>query len=384
MNADRHTVVTRQSWGSRLGNSLKGVIVGLILFLLAFPLLFWNEGRAVRRQRALEEGAATVASVASARVEPGNEGQLIHLSGSATVSETLTDVQFEVAVTALRLRRQVEMYQWKEDKESKERKKLGGGTETVTTYTYSKTWRAGIIDSMRFEQPEGHENPITRSFESRELSADTVTLGAFRLPSRLVDRIDSFEPLSAVQTSDAGSLPAAVQRHGDGFYVGADPSSPRVGDLRVFFSVVWPTDVSIVARQVGDSLGPYQTSTGGNIPLLEEGSHNADQMFQSAISGNRLLTWVLRGVGFVLMILGLSMIMGPISVLADVIPILGNIAAAGTGIIAFLLAAVMSLVTVAVAWLAYRPLLGGTLLGIALVCLVVTVRRLRAPSAAAA
>lgn len=104
MSADRHTLVTRQSWGSRLGNSLKGVIVGLILFLLAFPLLFWNEGRAVRQKRALEEGAAAVTSVASERVESANEGQLIHLSGVATVSETLSDAQFEVAVTALRLR----------------------------------------------------------------------------------------------------------------------------------------------------------------------------------------------------------------------------------------------------------------------------------------
>lgn len=39
-----YTETTTQSWGSRLGDSLKGIIVGIILFIVSFPLLFWNEG----------------------------------------------------------------------------------------------------------------------------------------------------------------------------------------------------------------------------------------------------------------------------------------------------------------------------------------------------
>lgn len=42
------TETTTESWGSRLGNSIKGVIVGLGLFVLGFPVLFWNEGNSVK------------------------------------------------------------------------------------------------------------------------------------------------------------------------------------------------------------------------------------------------------------------------------------------------------------------------------------------------
>lgn len=39
------TEVQTESYFSRLGNSFKGIGGGLLLFLIAFPLLFWNEGR---------------------------------------------------------------------------------------------------------------------------------------------------------------------------------------------------------------------------------------------------------------------------------------------------------------------------------------------------
>ena len=51
------TETTRIGWGSRLMESIKGVIAGLILFLLSFLVLFWNEGRAVKTHKGLQEGA---------------------------------------------------------------------------------------------------------------------------------------------------------------------------------------------------------------------------------------------------------------------------------------------------------------------------------------
>lgn len=32
-----YTETTTQSWGSRLGDSIKGIVIGLILFLVASP-----------------------------------------------------------------------------------------------------------------------------------------------------------------------------------------------------------------------------------------------------------------------------------------------------------------------------------------------------------
>jgi hypothetical protein len=73
------------------------------------------------------------------------------------------------------------------------------------------------------------------------------------------------------------------------------------------------------------------------------------------------------------MLVGLGMILKPLSVVADVVPILGNIVGAGIGFVAFLISAVLSLTTIAIAWIVYRPLLGGLLL-VAAVALVVVIK----------
>ncbi|MCI5166345.1 MAG: hypothetical protein D3903_09665, partial [Candidatus Electrothrix sp. GM3_4] len=98
-------------------------------------------------------------------------------------------------------------------------------------------------------------------------------------------------------------------------------------------------------------------------------------------SDNTILTWALRAAGFILMMIGLSMIFKVFSVLADVLPFLGSIVEAGTGFIAFLLSAVLSLITIAVAWIVFRPLLGIILLVIAVGLIVLIGGKLKAGKA---
>ena len=89
------------------------------------------------------------------------------------------------------------------------------------------------------------------------------------------------------------------------------------------------------------------------------------------------MSWVLRGVGILLMFAGLRMILTPLAVFADVVPLFGQIVGAGTGMIAGLLAVVLSSMTMAIAWLVYRPLIGGILLVVAAGIIVMMVMRLK-------
>ena len=91
MSEDSFTEVTHESWFSRIGGAIKGFLVGLLLFVVAFPLLFWNEGRAVKRYKTLKEGGGAVVSVTSESVDPDNAGKLIHTTGKADTDATLTD-----------------------------------------------------------------------------------------------------------------------------------------------------------------------------------------------------------------------------------------------------------------------------------------------------
>ncbi len=78
--------VTHESWFARIGGAIKGVVVGLVIFAVSFPLLFWNEGRAVQRYKTLVEGAGAVVSAAADSVDAANEGALVRGS-AATASD---------------------------------------------------------------------------------------------------------------------------------------------------------------------------------------------------------------------------------------------------------------------------------------------------------
>ena len=386
MANDSITEVTNQSWLSRLGGAFKGILFGILLIVAAFILLFWNEGRAVKRHKTLQEGAAAVVPVSADRVDPGHEGNLVHVSGRAETDETLTDDTFGVAAPALRLERRVEMYQWQEDKETKTEKKTGGGTRTTTTYSYDKEWSERPVDSSRFHSPSGHENPATMPWQSSETTADRVTVGAYRLSPGLVSAIDRWQELPVTGTDTLPpELRDRVRADDGGYYTGdGSPSSPRIGDVRVSFRVVEPTQVSIVSQQVGDSFRPYRAKAGGTVELLELGTVGPEEMFATAERQNTLLTWGLRLAGLLLMAFGFSRLLRPLVVFADVLPPVGSLVGAGVGFVSFLLAAVISLLTIAVAWVVYRPLLGVTLISLAVAVTVYLVVRARRATPVAA
>jgi hypothetical protein len=365
MAEDSFTEVTGQSWFSRLFDSIKSVLLGIVLFVVAFPVLFWNEGRAVRTAKSLAEGASAVASVSADTVNAANEGKLVHLTGEATTAETLSDPEFGVSAPAIKLKRQVEMYQWEEQKKSQSRTKLGGGTETVTTYTYKQAWSPSLIDSSSFKHREGHENPRAMPVMSQSWTAKQVTLGAFTLSEAQVGLLNKYEDFSADETAAAALPPDMKERAklaSGGYYLGQDPASPAVGDAKVSFQIVPPATVSIVARQIGSTFEAYEAKAGGSILLLDYGALSADSMFKTAEESNVVVTWLLRVGGFLLMALGLFLVLRPLAVLADVIPILGSLLGMGIGLFVAVVAASLTLVTIAVSWLFYRPLLGIALL----------------------
>jgi hypothetical protein len=191
---DSFTERTHTSWFSRIGKSIVAVLFGLILLVGSSVLLFWNEGRAVQTERSLAEGRGLVVTVEPARVDPANEGKLVHVKAVAP----LRDPEFRVAVTALRLIRTVEMYQWKEEEHTQRHTTLGGGEDTSTTYSYQLTWNGSRIDSSHFRWPEGHDNPQMR-YTRTTYTARDATLGAFRpgepalrlLPANQMARVDA-------------------------------------------------------------------------------------------------------------------------------------------------------------------------------------------------
>lgn len=381
------TVVTNESWFSRIGGAIKGLLIGAILTVVSVPILFWNEGRAVYTAKGLEEGAGAVVTTDSTDVLPENEGKFVHVTGQTTTEDILRDDDFGIEFNGIRLNRKAEMYQWVEHKETKSKKKLGGGKKKTTTYTYDMQWSDRLVSSGSFHKKSGHENPTEMLLQSKSSEATNVSLGEHKLPGSLIGQIRQSESVEIEKERIDKSLidNIIIQNEGNqsiAYYRSNEPydGTPKLGDTRVTFTATPTTIVSLMSKQSGDTFQPYVTQFDTQLNMLQVGTVAPEAMIAKAEADNARLTWILRGLGAGMMFFGFTMIFRPLSVLADVIPIFGSFVGFGAGVIAFLLAGAGSLITISIAWLFYRPILGITLLVIAAVLLGFAFMRMRSGS----
>ncbi|MBQ7168918.1 MAG: TMEM43 family protein [Synergistaceae bacterium] len=374
-----YTETTQKSWFTRIKESVGGVVAGIVFIIIGTWLLWWNEEDTFKTAGAIGEAELVTQEVQDiSRIDPALEGKVIHAIGYADTKDVVRDSLFGIEAQAINIKREAEFYQWQEHEHSETRKKLGGGEETVTTYTYSREWVSEPIDSGRFKDSSyQNSNKTLANIKDETFWASTVKFGAYKLPDFLKHRIGGAVPmtLAGIDTAsvsgviNSSSPQRLIHIQGSTVYIGTNPGSPEVGDVHITFTQTPPADVSIVAQVIRDTFEPFTASNGYTFSRLEMGKVGSTKMFEDARSENNMMAWIFRLIGAIAVVLGLSTVLKPLSVIADVIPILGTIVGAGTGVVAFLLGLAWSLVVIAVAWLRFRPLIAGGLIAAAVVLL---------------
>ena len=376
--------VTKTSYGSRLSNSLGGILGGLIMFIAATILLWWNEGRSVKTAKMLKAAETECVDVASiASLDPALDGQLVHATAVAKTDEVLTDPDYGLSVNAIRLVRDVEYYQWVEHSTSETKDKIGGGQETTTTYTYSKEWVSGPIDSGSFKDPEYQgKNYVRTTIPDRTVTAQKVDFGAYVLPPALV---------GAIPAGTSVNVPASVANGVDVFvdgstvYYGEQPQTPAIGDVRVSFTQADGGTASILAQVTGNTFESYKHKNGKSLMVLKMGEHSQESMFESEKAANKAILWIVRILGIILAIVALRMTFSILVTILKVLPFLANIASLGVNLVTGIVGFIWSLLVIMIAWVAYRPLLAVALaLVIAALVYFLISKSKKAPAAAPA
>ena len=387
-----YTETTSTSYGQRLAGSAKGMIGGLLVFIIGTGLLWWNEGRTVRTAKAIGDAASHVESVADvSKVDASLNGKLIHASAFADTKDTLTDDLFGVREQAIKLDRKVEYYQWVEHSQRKKRDKVGGGEETITTYTYEQEWVKKPVNSSNFKESRyRNANRVLSQVEERNEMAQHVTFGAYTLPESFVASISGSEPVEVRMTEEqrftwderlhmlmpkVNTETSLVHTSANTVYLGLSPNSPQVGDVRVTFTKVPPADISLIAQVDGSTFKAYRAKNGQSFSRVQMGTVSADEMILQARSENNMLTWVLRLVGVLLIVIGLKGMFGLLPMLFKVLPFLGSIVDAGVGLVSWILGLAWSFIIIAIAWLVFRPIIGISLLVLAIAGIVFLKRR---------
>jgi Ran GTPase-activating protein (RanGAP) involved in mRNA processing and transport len=355
-------------------------VLGALLLLASAGLLFWGEHHALATAASLEQSAGAVVPIDPARVDPANDGKLVHLTGEAAAAALPADPDLGVSARALRLGRKVEVYQWKETKSESKK-----GDKKVVSYTYKQAWSPDK-PAGGFAEPAGHANPADKPYADTAFNAADVKVGAFALAPRQVERLPADEDLpvtEAMLTSVPDALKGRAKATPDGLlFVAAEPGStpdaPRVGDARVRFKVARPQTVTVVARQSGHALEPYRAAAGEDVDLIKPGAHTPQEMIAAAQSSGRVLNWLVRVAGVVVLALALFLVLRPLAALAFGAAPEGSAFNVAVALLAAAMAVPAALAVIGLRWLGHQPGAGAGLLAAGVVGLAGLVLATRA------
>jgi len=115
--------------------------------------------------------------------------------------------------------------------------------------------------------------------------------------------------------------------------------------------------------------------------FIRKGQVHPTTIIEEAESRNSIITWVIRILGFLCMMIGLYLILNPVVTVIRVIPFLGNffsnLLAVGIFFVVFIVTLIITCVIVSLAWVFARPFvtLGVVSFGVGLFLLITFIKK---------
>ena len=334
----------------KIGESFKGILGGLVFVIIGVVLLWWNEGNNVRNLKTTKELEDNYVEVASGVVDKNNEGKLVVTSGIINNEEELEDQLFGIKIKSPKLIRVVEVYQWEEESQT---------DDDNTTYSYKKVWSNDLIDSSSFHTNK-YNNPTVKEYDDVTYTSSLVKLGAFTLSNEQVSNLSTNGEITSFDESIVSSMGYSIVNK----YITntKDMEHPEIGDFRIHYEYNNSSDVTVLAVQKGESFVSFVSKAGKTVNRITDGTKSGQEMINIIKAENKLIKWILRLVGTLLIISGICALFKPITTIANFVPILGGLVNTAVGLVGFLAGGALSLLVIAIAWIRYRPVLGICLL----------------------
>ncbi|KAJ9453317.1 Transmembrane protein 43-like protein [Diplonema papillatum] len=418
----------QRGWFDRLLGGFLSAALGAGLFCFAASLLFANEGAHVARVRALgavehklevlladrtkpdagpggcTPGAVAVkpshfSTAASAGSEEGGWEDLgeLHFASGTVADVPVEDGLCGVRTMGLRLRRVVEMYQYRDEVQRETRKDATGGEAVSETHTLSAGWyehRVPLSGKSPGSPPGQNPNfPAVRGepLVSETFTGNPLTLHGAALSAAQVQRLQDWSPLLGakphfdVACSEYIPNTCSCYIAYGGYGSCGSVTDPSIGDVRIKWEAVHGGPFTVLCGRAGDQLTHYKipdsqpftlpaacvplaccglavpcfgmfTGMADRIDSIVRGEYSASSMTRSLRSEADRIVWLLRLSGYLLFFVSSMMILSPLPTVLDVVGFAGSVARYGTFVVALAVASICAPTTIALAWLSYRPL----------------------------
>ncbi|NLE04409.1 MAG: hypothetical protein GX638_06360 [Crenarchaeota archaeon] len=367
--------VERKSFGKRILDSFVGLLIGFLLFIGSFVVLFINEGH---------ENLDNYARVASEYNQENtyDEGDLVYIVDSLSATSYAADNYLKDS-DYIYVKRVVEMYAYVENEHTETKENLGGSSTTTYTYSYETKWTQNPQKTSTFQGdnnelpqdiPSNYDVWINNMPNSNSDVATGITIDGIDVASGL-----DFSGANglAITASDVKNLAGNESVSGNYIYRANNGSSSntKVGDIRISFIVIKASDKGLLlARYNNNKFEPFHTKKNSEIFRFFAGVESQNQAVQILNTEYKTTLWIMRLLGFLMMFIGLLLIANPVMTLLSVVPIFAKIGRFTYGIIAFVISLVLSAITILIAMIFNNIYLA---IGVVVLLIVIVVLVLR-------
>ena len=301
--------------------------------------------------------AKTAIEIPALAPPPAEIGSFVSVTGTLTSEEQLGDNLFLAPGGYIALKRQSEMYAWEENSKTTTHKNLGGSKTKRTTYTYRKSWKEDPENSSSFKNPQGHQNPA-KKISSQLFQVSLAQVGQYRFDLQSLNfPTPSTVSLTASNFQTHSQYPG-VTPSGEYLFVGDGAlQAPQIGDIRIRYQALNKGIQATILGSLGSSntISSYLGPRGLSIYRLFPGDRA--QAISTLSTEHKRLTWGLRGGGFLMMWIGMNLIIGPLNVLIDIIPIVGTLTENATKGVTFIAAFALSSLTILISIVLHNPIM---------------------------
>ncbi len=343
--------VTKQA-NSKAKQSLSGacfgVLIGIALIIGSFVVLFNNEGKTD-----MSKVGKKAVDLKSESLDNSADGKLVNVTGKIDTQEVLSDDLFVVADKYIVINRIVETYSWKEESTTE----TDSNDVETTTYTYKKDWNEKVANSSSFYEQAGHSNP-TPKYENLRKTVNKAQIGVYdieipniKLPNLKDLKLSQEKILPNIEAKLVNDQYLFVSLNGM-----TDINNPEIGDTRISYKVFMPdTSVTVFGKLEGKNITNYVDNNNNQLFRIFDG--NKDTALKTMHSEYKTSLWLGRVGGFLMMWIGLSLIFGPITFLADKIPFFGKIGKSIIGMVSFVVSLFVTFLVVTISAILHNTLL---------------------------
>jgi len=318
-------------FGSQIGDSLKGILIGIVLFPLSFYGIFKVE-------------TCNQASDAFKKAKPVSqreEGKPVYVTGKLDAEPISSD--FVKSGKYISVSQSSEVYAWDEESRTE-----GTGSNKKTIKECKLEWTSNPDDPSKFSLPGCKE----KKWHQRKVKTENTTAKQGKLSAdgkSYFVNLSEVDFASSVQTRNASNEELIANGFSiAGDYLYSDPqcqSTPQEGCERVSIRVtpIPESEMTFFGDLSGDKITKYIYD---GDQFLNAGIGNYQQVMANIKQDDATKLWIGRGICFLMMWASFVLMAGPLMTLLEFIPFVGEL---GKGVLNFvfgLIAFVLTAITV--------------------------------------